>query len=334
MMYRFYPSPSGTGDNSHYYVMKKNTFSERVHSARPEPMRALEITSLQVNIGYRCNLACKHCHITAGPARAEMMDRSMMDEVLRALLRSSISTLDITGGAPELNPNFRYLVEETRKLGRKVIVRTNLSIFHEEGMDDLPQFYREHDVDIVASLPCYLENNVDGVRGSGTFKKCIAALQKLNSLGYGEGIEERSLNLVYNPQGAFLPPAQKTLEDKYKCELKNRFNISFNRLFAVMNMPIGRFNDFLVRSGNLEKYMDKLLCAFNPKTLDNIMCRHLISVRWDGALFDCDFNQVLGLTVDSSVPTHIREFDYLRHSKRLIAVDDHCFGCTAGQGSA
>ncbi len=262
-----------------------------------------------------------------------MMDQGMADEVLLALSRSPISTLDITGGAPELNPHFRYLVKETRKLGRKVIVRTNLSVFHEEGMGDLPRFYREHDVNIIASLPCYLEDNVDRVRGSGTFKKCIAALQKLNSLGYGNGTGERSLNLVYNPQGALLSPAQKTLEEEYKRELKNRFNISFNRLFAVTNMPIGRFKDFLARTGNLEKYRDKLACAFNPQTLNDIMCRHLISVRWDGSLFDCDFNQVLGLTVNSHVPTHIREFDYARHSTRLIAVDDHCFGCTAGQGS-
>jgi radical SAM/Cys-rich protein len=214
-----------------------------------------------------------------------------------------------------------------------VIVRTNLAIFYEAGMEGLPEFYRDNNVELVASLPYYLEDNVDRVRGSGTFKKSIAALQKLNSLGYGNGTGERNLNLVYNPQGAFLSPAQNILEDDYKRELKARFDISFNRLFTVTNMPIGRFKDFLARTGNLAKYMDTLVCAFNPETLHDIMCRHLISVRWDGTLFDCDFNQVLGLTVDSCAPTHIRDFDHARLSTRLIAVNDHCFGCTAGQGS-
>lgn len=296
-------------------------------------MKALEIATLQVNIGYRCNLACKHCHLAAGSSRTEMMDRGTVDEVLRALSISPINILDITGGAPELNPNFRYLVKEARKLGRKVIARTNLSIFQEEGMDDLPRFYHENDVDLIASLPYYLENNVDRVRGIGTFRKSIAALQKLNSLGYGKGTGERNLNLVYNPPGALLPPAQNTLEYEYKRELKDRFDISFDRLFAITNMPIGRFREFLARTGNLEKYMHALVCAFNHRTLDDIMCRHLISVRWDGTLFDCDFNQALGLTVDSSVPAHIRDFDFARLSARLIAVDDHCFGCTAGSGS-
>jgi radical SAM/Cys-rich protein len=313
--------------------MKETKFSKKVLSARPEPLKALEITTLQVNVGYQCNLACKHCHVAAGPARSEMMEKETVDAVLLALSNNSIDILDITGGAPELNPHFRYLVKEARKLGRKVIARTNLSIFYEEGMGDLPGFYHEHDVELVASLPCYLEDTVDRVRGSGTFKKSIAALQKLNSLGYGNGTSGMNLNFVYNPQGAFLSPAQNTLEDEYKRELKARFNISFNRLFTITNMPIGRFKDFLARTGNLEKYMDKLVCAFNPQTFDNIMCRHLISVRWDGSLFDCDFNQVLGLTVDSCAPTHIRDFDHTRLSTRLIAVDDHCFGCTAGQGS-
>jgi radical SAM/Cys-rich protein len=313
--------------------MKETTFSKRVLSTRPEPLKALEIATLQVNIGYRCNLACKHCHVAAGPARTEMMDKDTVDEVLRALARSPINILDITGGAPELNPHFPYLVKEARTLGRTVIVRTNLAIFYEAGMEGLPEFYRDNNVELVASLPYYLEDNVDRVRGSGTFKKCIAALQKLNSLGYGNGTGERNLNLVYNPQGAFLSPAQATLQEEYKRELKDRFNISFNRLFTFTNTPIGRFKDFLARTGNLGKYMDKLVCAFNPQTFDNIMCRHLVSVRWDGALFDCDFNQVLGLAVDQGSPPHIGDFDHARLAARPIAVDDHCFGCTAGQGS-
>lgn len=313
--------------------MKDTTFSRKVLSIRPEPLKALELTTLQVNVGYQCNLACKHCHVAAGPARTEIMDKDTIDAVLRALSGSPLSILDITGGAPELNPSFRYLVKEARSLGRRVIVRTNLSIFCEEGMANLPEFCHDYDVELVASLPCYLEDNVDRVRGIGTFKKCIAALRKLNSLGYGNVTGGKNLSLVYNPQGAFLPPAQDTLEEEYKKELKSRFNISFNRLYTFTNMPIGRFKDFLDRTGSLEKYMDKLTCAFNPKTLDTIMCRHLISVGWDGALFDCDFNQVLGLPVDSCAPAHIRDFDYARLATRLIDVRDHCFGCTAGQGS-
>ena len=314
-------------------TMKDIQFSKKVLSARPEPLKAAEITTLQVNIGYQCNLTCKHCHIAAGPLRTERMDKYTVDEVLQVLSGRPINILDITGGAPELNPHFRYLVREARNLGRHVIVRTNLAIFYEEGNADLPEFYRDYDVELVASLPYYLEDNVDRVRGSGTFKKCIGALQKLNSLGYGNGAGGKNLSLVFNPQGAFLPPAQRILEEEYKKELQSRFNVSFNRLYTFTNMPIGRFKDFLVRTGSLEKYMDKLACAFNPETLDIIMCRHLISVRWDGALFDCDFNQVLGLPVDSGAPAHIRDFDHGRLVTRLIEVGDHCFGCSAGQGS-
>jgi radical SAM/Cys-rich protein len=313
--------------------MKDTKFSKKVLSARPEPLKALEITTLQVNIGYQCNLTCRHCHVAAGPARTEIMDKDTVDEVLRALSRSPLRILDITGGAPELNPSFRYLVKEARNLGRHVIVRTNLTIFYEEGMEALPEFYRDNDVELVASLPYYLEDNVDRVRGSGTFKKCIAALQELNSLGYGNGTGDKNLNLVYNPQGAFLPPAQNNIEEEYKKELKSRFNISFNRLYTFTNMPIGRFKEFLARTGSLEKYMDKLTCSFNPRTLDTIMCRHQISVGWDGTLFDCDFNQVLRLPLDSGVPAHIKDFDHACLATRLIDVGDHCFGCTAGQGS-
>jgi radical SAM/Cys-rich protein len=311
--------------------MKDTRFHKKVLAARSTPLSALEVPILQVNIGYRCNLACKHCHIGAGPARSEMMDKGTINDVLEALSSSGIGAIDITGGAPEMNQHFRYLVTEARRLGRHVIVRTNLAVFSDEGMDDLPGFYYEHDAELVASLPYYLEDNVDRVRGSGTFKKCIAALRQLNDLGYGDG--GRVLNLVYNPQGAFLAPDQATLETEYKRELHARFGISFTKLFTFTNMPIGRFRDFLVRSGNLEKYLDTLACSFNPATLDGIMCRHLVSVGWDGRLYDCDFNQVLGMTVDPGVPSHIRDFDLPALSRREIQVADHCFGCAAGQGS-
>jgi radical SAM/Cys-rich protein len=254
--------------------------------------------------------------------------------MLRVFAENPFETLDLTGGAPELNPHFRWIVAEARKAGRRVIVRTNLAVFFEQGMEDLPEFFRDHGVELIASLPYYLEDSVDRVRGGGTFKKIIAALRQLNNLGFGNGASGRSLGLVYNPQGAFFSPDQATLEAQYKHELKERFDVSFSRLYAFTNMPIGRFRDFLQRTGNLEKYMQKLACAFNPQTLDNIMCRSLLNVGWNGALYDCDFNQVLGLPVSPEASRHIRDFDFDALSKRRIATDDHCYGCTAGQGSS
>ncbi len=255
-------------------------------------------------------------------------------KVLRVLRDNPVETLDLTGGAPELNPSFRMLVTGARKAGKHVISRTNLTIFFERGMEDLPAFYRDMDVELIASLPYYLEDGVDRVRGSGTFKKSIAALQTLNDLGYGKDSSGPSLSLVYNPQGMFLAPAQCSLEAEYKRELKDRFNVSFTRLYTFTNMPIGRFRDFLVRTGNLDKYLEKLSSAFNPSTIEGIMCRHLINVGWDGGLFDCDFNQVLIHKTAFNVPRHIDDFDYAALAGRTIDVDDHCFGCTAGQGSS
>lgn len=323
-----------TGRNFvHIFDMNNSKFRSAVQSATKSPLTSLEITTLQVNIGYRCNLACKHCHVGGGPARTEMMDKETVDAVLRALANSGITTLDLTGGAPEMNPHFRRLVTDARKIGKQVIVRTNLAVFYEDGMADLPEFFRDNDVELVASLPCYREDNVDQVRGNGTFSKCISALRKLNSLGFGVP-GDKVLSLVYNPQGAFLAPEQTVLELEYKKELKDRFNISFSRLYTFTNMPIGRFRDFLAKTNNLDQYMSKLACAFNPTTLDKIMCRHLISVGWDGSLSDCDFNQVLRLPVNSGAPKHIIDFDHAVLSRREIHVDDHCFGCTAGQGSS
>ncbi len=312
--------------------MKNSKFHTKVLSAHQEPLRASDVSTLQVNIGYRCNLACKHCHIEAGPSRKETMDRETMDAVLAALAVDGISTLDITGGAPELHSHFRHFVGQARAAGKRVIARTNLAVFFEDGMEDLPEFYRDQGVELVASLPYYREDTVNRVRGDGTFNKCIAALRKLNSLGYGSS-GGRVLNLVYNPPGAFLAPDQAVLEREYRKELDSQFGIFFTQLFTFANMPIGRFREFLVRTRNLDKYVDKLACAFNPATLDTIMCRHLVSVGWDGKLYDCDFNQVLGLTLSSGAPAHIRDFDLSALVQRAITVDDHCFGCTAGQGS-
>ncbi len=314
--------------------MVNSRFQERVRSVRPEPLSALDVKVLQVNMGYCCNMACSHCHVSAGPGRTEAMDQKTAAAVLVTLLDNPIETLDITGGAPEMNPHFRSLVRSARKAGRRVIARTNLTIFSEPGMEGLPEFYREQGVELIASMPCYLEDNVAAIRGKGAFKKSIEALRRLNSLGFGNGGEGCSLSLVYNPGGAFLSPPQAALEGDYKRELGNRYNVSFTRLFAFTNMPIGRFRDSLIRSGTYDQYLDMLVSAFNPCTLGDIMCRNLVNVGWDGRLYDCDFNQVLGLAVNPEVPQHISEFDYQAIAHRRITVDDHCFGCTAGQGSS
>jgi radical SAM/Cys-rich protein len=314
--------------------MTMTKFKEKLLTVKPGPFRAKDLAILQVNLGYRCNMACKHCHVSGGPDRTEVMDKKTVDQVLSVLLNNPFETLDITGGAPELNPHFRMLVTEARKAGRHVIVRTNLTILSAEGMSDLPEFYRDRKVELIASLPYYLEDGVDRVRGSGTFRKSIQALQRLNSIGFGMESSDLTLSLVYNPQGMFLAPDQCSLEAEYKRELKSRFNVSFSRLYTFTNMPIGRFKEFLVRTGNLQKYLGKLAGAFNPSTLDGIMCRHLMNVGWDGKLYDCDFNQVLGIQTAENVPRHVVQFDYETMLSRKIAVDDHCYGCTAGQGSS
>ncbi len=306
-------------------------FRDKVLTVQSGPLHANGIDILQVNLGYACNMACKHCHVSAGPARKEKMDQQMIEEVLRVLDNSNIRLLDITGGAPELNPGFSYLVEQAKHIGCHVIARSNLTIFLENGMEDLFDFYSRNNVEIIASLPYYNDTGVDKVRGSGTFMKSIAAMQRLNSLGYGT--ETKKLNLVYNPQGAFLPPSQAGLEDEYRKELKGKYDVDFNSLYTFANMPIGRFREFLIRSGNFNRYMEKLSCAFNPETLTGIMCRRLVNVGWDGTLYDCDFNQMIGLRLPDTYPRTLRDFDHRLLSGRQLAVDDHCYGCTAGQGS-
>jgi radical SAM/Cys-rich protein len=308
-------------------------FKEKILSIRPEPLTANGIDVLQVNLGYRCNMSCRHCHVAAGPGRSETMQRETIEAVLGALTRTTVGVIDITGGAPELNSHFRYLVDKAKSAGCRIIVRTNLTIFSEKGMEDLPEFYRDNKVDIVASVPCYLEANVDAVRGEGAFKKTMRALERLNKLGYGNGSLEMSLSLVYNPAGPFLPPPQKALEADYRRELWTRFGITFTSLYTFTNMPIGRFRDFLVRRGELERYLGTLRDAFNPEVLDGLMCRRMISVGWDGMLYDCDFNQMLGLGMHADSPQHVKDFDHERLSGRMITVGEHCYGCTAGQGS-
>ena len=269
----------------------KNKLSEVLKS----PLISSGLQILQINVGYRCNMTCKHCHVDAGPHRTEMMGKDSVDLVLSVLKDGDIRTLDITGGAPELNPHFTYLVTEAKKTGRHVIVRSNLTVFLEKGFEHLPEFYSEHDIEITASLPYYMDSGVDRVRGEGTFRKSIEAIRCLNNLGYGDGSGIRRLNLVYNPSGTFLAPAQKCLEEEYRRELGTHHNISFDHLFVFSNMPIGRFKNYLEKKGSLRKYLKMLEESFNPSTLNGLMCRHLISVGWDGMLSDCDFNQVLGL---------------------------------------
>jgi len=308
-------------------------FEERIGETLGGPLTAGGLQILQVNVGYRCNMACRHCHVAAGPDRSESMEKDTVDSVLAVLKKYHIRTLDITGGAPELNPHFTYFVTEAKKAGCHITARSNLTVFYEKGYEHMPEFYREHDIEITASLPYFLESNVDRVRGDGTFGKSIMALQLLNRLGYGDGSGIRRLNLVYNPPGIFLAPSQKCLDEEYRRQLGSHHNISFDGLFVFSNMPVGRFKNHLEKTGSLEKYLNMLEAAFNPSTLEGLMCRHLISVGWDGALYDCDFNQVLGLHMQDSSSQQIRDFDIERLAKRCIRVGDHCYGCTAGQGS-
>ena len=297
-------------------------------------LRSSSVETLQINVGKLCNQACKHCHVDASPARSEIMTTETAQEVVAAVRRFRFRTVDITGGAPELNPSFRYLVSEARATGANVIVRHNLTVMFEPGQDDLPNFFRDHDVEVVSSLPYFLEQQTDAQRGPGVFEKSIAALTRLNAVGYGLEESELILNLIYNPVGAFLPPRQEAIEADFKRELKLRHNVSFNRLYTITNMPIKRFLDYLRRSGNEERYMRKLIEAFNPGTVEGLMCRSLISVDWTGRLYDCDFNQMLDLSINPELPQTISEFDPARFGGRRITTGSHCFGCTAGAGSS
>jgi len=298
-------------------------------------LRALRVDTLQVNIGKLCNQTCTHCHVDAGPDRTEIMTRETVEAVLDVVRRyPELRAVDITGGAPEMNPHFEYLVEQCRAMGRHVMDRCNLTVFFVRDKQRLPQFLAGHQVEVIASLPCYLEENVDQQRGKGVYGRSIEALQQLNALGYGQDGTGLVLNLVYNPLGPKLPPVQAGLEAEYKHELDTRFGISFNRLYAITNMPINRFLDDLYRSGQYEAYMEKLITSFNPTSVDGLMCRNLISVNWDGRLSDCDFNQMLDLPVEGAAPQTIHEFDLALLARRRVVTGMHCYGCTAGAGSS
>lgn len=300
-------------------------------------IRRQATATLQVNLGYRCNQSCVHCHVNAGPNRTEMMDAETMALIPQVLAARGIGTLDLTGGAPELHPDFRDLVRAARALGVKVIDRCNLTILFEPGQEGLAEFLAEHEVEVVASLPCYSMDNVDRQRGKGVFDKSIAGLQRLNALGYGREGSGRVLNLVYNPQGAVLPPPQPALEADYKRELGAHFGIVFNSLYALANMPIQRFGSMLISKGQFNGYIRLLKDNHRDANLAQVMCRSLISVDWLGRLYDCDFNQQLDLPMVSGAEAgrrHLRDLLHADADGAPIRVAEHCYGCTAGNGSS
>ncbi len=297
------------------------------------PLRAEMVEILQVNLGKLCNMACRHCHVDAGPDRREIMTRETIDQCLDALGRSQIHTVDLTGGAPEMNPDFRYFVTAIRRMGKRVIDRCNLTILRAPGYADLVAFLAENQVEVVASLPCYLPGNTDRQRGDGTYALSIEALRMLNRSGYGQVDSGQNLTLVYNPVFDELPPDQSELEQSYRENLRRDHGIEFNRLFTITNMPISRFLEDLVDAGRHEDYMQLLVDSFNPAAYLGVMCRKMVSVSWDGRLFDCDFNQMLDIPVIGELPGTIDRWDETQFSGRDISVGQHCFGCTAGAGS-
>lgn len=321
-------------------VPTTQTFAQSLASAGLSPLRARSLEVLQINVGKLCNQTCRHCHVDAGPDRRESMSREVLDACLRVLETARIPLLDITGGAPEMHPQFREAVTRARALGRRVMDRCNLTILETPGFEDLAEFLASSGVEIVCSLPYYMPKQTDLQRGEGVFERSIAALQRLNALGYGREGSPLKLTLVTNPVGAFLPANQAALERDWKRELRRRYGVEFHALYTITNMPISRFLEFLAESGNLESYMERLVQAFNPAAAANVMCRTTLSVGWDGTLYDCDFNQMLDLPVvrnDGCTPREkwsILQFEQAALAQREIAVGPHCYGCTAGAGSS
>ncbi|MCB9211487.1 MAG: arsenosugar biosynthesis radical SAM protein ArsS [Ignavibacteriales bacterium] len=309
-------------------------FNEKYEAIGEGSLTTSEIEIFQINLGKMCNMVCKHCHVDAGPDRKEIMTKETLQLCLNILAKSKIKKVDLTGGAPELNPNFKWFVSEIRKLDKHVMVRSNLTILLEKKFEDYAQFMADNKVEIISSLPYYKANFTDKQRGDGTFNKSIVAMKLLNDLGYGKENSDLILNLVYNPIGAFLPPSQASLENDYKRELLKNHGLVFNNLFTITNMPISRYLDYLITSGNYESYMTKLVNSFNPIAAKNVMCKFTLSVSWDGYLYDCDFNQMLELTVNHGAPKHIKDFNEDLLSGRKIVTGQHCYGCTAGAGSS
>lgn len=299
------------------------------------PLKPTGIEIFQINVGYMCNMTCKHCHVAAGPDRKEIMTKETLEYCLDVLRKSTIHTVDLTGGAPEMNPHFTWFVEEVSKLNKHIIVRSNLTILQTNSKyRQLPAFFANHGVEVTCSMPFYNKRTTDRQRGEGTYDKSIEALKVLNEMGYGKPETGLQLNLVYNPVGAFLPGDQKELEMDFKRQLGSKHGIVFNNLFTITNLPISRYLEFLLFSGNLDDYMTKLVNAYNPAAAMNVMCRNTISIGWDGYMYDCDFNQMLEIGLDEKVPPHVKDFDEDLLNNREIKVNQHCYGCTAGAGSS
>ncbi|MCO4821770.1 MAG: arsenosugar biosynthesis radical SAM protein ArsS [Flavobacteriaceae bacterium] len=311
------------------------TFKSKIAEIGHAPLKPNKLEILQINVGYMCNQVCSHCHVDAGPDRKEIMTRDTMQQCLDVIKTTGAHTLDLTGGAPEMNPNFRWFVEEASKVGIKdFIVRSNLTIIRaNKKYHDLPQFFKKHNVHVVSSMPHWTRGKTDKQRGEGVFDQSIRALQDLNAIGYGLPNSDLKLDLVYNPSGAFLPGDQASMEKDFKKALLDDFNIQFHNLFAITNLPISRFLDYLIASENYEDYMHALVDAYNPEAVANVMCTNTISISWDGYLYDCDFNQMLELPVNSIVK-HISEYNEAILQKRDIVISQHCYGCTAGAGSS
>jgi len=310
-----------------------NNFEKQIAEVGSEGLHSLKVKTLQVNLGLRCNQQCNHCHLEASPQRKEMMEWPTMRLILEAARSVRCQLVDLTGGAPELNPSFRRFIAALRQEGLSVQVRTNLTVLLEPDMDTMPGFLRDHGVQLVASMPCYLEENVRAQRGAGVYEKSVEAIKRLNRLGYGYE-SSLCLNLVYNPGGPFLPPPQPVLQEDYRRELYKRFGIRFTRLLTITNMPMGRFRKELNCQNQEQGYLELLRKSFNPLTVQGLMCRHQITIGWDGTLYDCDFNAALGLAVDHGAPDHIRFFKAEDLWTRRIVTGEHCFGCTAGSGSS
>ncbi|NQY68548.1 MAG: arsenosugar biosynthesis radical SAM protein ArsS [Flavobacteriales bacterium] len=311
------------------------SFDEKIKTFGFSPLRTSKTEILQINLGKMCNQVCDHCHVDAGPDRKEIMTKETMLDCLRVLKDSEIKTVDLTGGAPEMNPEFTWFVQEIHKLKKEIIVRSNLTyITSNKKNNSLPSFFKENSVTVISSLPCYTASNTDKQRGEGVFSKSIEALKLLNEVGYGKEGSGLNLHLVYNPGGAFLPPSQEKLKADYQRELNDGFDVVFNDLYTITNMPISRYLDYLLAIGKLEEYMDKLISSFNPSTVNTLMCLNTLSVGWDGKLFDCDFNQMLEMPLSSGVSQYIKEYNVALLEDRRICTGQHCFGCTAGAGSS
>ncbi|MCF8030586.1 MAG: arsenosugar biosynthesis radical SAM protein ArsS [Desulfohalobiaceae bacterium] len=308
--------------------------AEQFHHKLASPIYARNVSILQLNVGKRCTLSCKHCHVEAGPERWEVMSEETFRACLEVQKRHSVPTLDITGGSPELNPNLEWFINQAAPLTQRIILRSNLQLLAQEDFRHLIDFFAERGVELVVSLPAYTQERTDKQRGQGSFETCVQVMRELNQLGYAQPGSGLALNLVHNPVGAYLPGSQTSLEQEYRRNLEHRWGVRFNRLFALTNSPVGRYLEFLIRSGNFEQYMDSLIQSFNPGAVEDLMCRDTLSVAWDGGLYDCDFNQMLDLPVDHQAPSHIRDFDLQALRRRRIAVGNHCFSCTAGAGSS